>query len=184
MLPILPRARRWFDEVLEAHHAEATPVMHFGFPRLGYCFSPLFLREAKAVVCDSTPQPPIEQWGLRDVPEFGSLQARGITFNDTFFVLRPEADNESLFFHELIHVAQSRTLGFNRFLVMYGFDLIEFDYHESPLERMAYELQDRFDAGENFDALAETARRTRELAERFRGRSPVHRFALAAARFL
>jgi hypothetical protein len=67
---------------------------------------------------------------------------------------------ESLHFHELVHVVQWRILGPERFLWAYADGLERFGYRNSPLEVVAYDLQERFDAGvKPFDVEAEVARR-------------------------
>ena len=55
------------------------------------------------------------------------------------------ARDESLHFHELVHVIQWRLLGPEKFLAFYADGLERFGYRNSPLEVMAYNLQDRFD---------------------------------------
>ena len=58
------------------------------------------------------------------------------------------AFDESLHFHELVHVVQWDVLGPRNFLLLYATGLSEHVYRECPLEAMAYEHQRRFDAGE------------------------------------
>jgi hypothetical protein len=63
-------------------------------------------------------------------------------------------------FHELIHILQWRILGPERFLWLYADGLERFGYRNSPLEIMAYELQERFDAERKpFDVALEVERR-------------------------
>ena len=69
----------------------------------------------------------------------------GITYLDTYFLLPGGADDESLHFHELVHVIQWRVLGPENFLLLYAADLAERGYSDSPLEAMAYGHQQRFD---------------------------------------
>jgi hypothetical protein len=68
----------------------------------------------------------------------------GITYKDTFF-LQQGQNSESLHFHELIHVVQWERLGVDNFLLAYGVGLVQFGYKNSPLEQMAYSLQQAFD---------------------------------------
>lgn len=71
----------------------------------------------------------------------------GITYKDTFFVRHLHQNTESLHFHELVHVVQWERLGVDNFLLAYAAGLMQFGYHDSPLEKMAYSLQDRFVSG-------------------------------------
>jgi len=70
----------------------------------------------------------------------------GITFKDTFFIQQGQA-SESLYFHEMVHIVQWARLGVDNFLLAYRIGLLQFGYEQSPLERMAYELQSKFDNG-------------------------------------
>jgi len=75
------------------------------------------------------------------------MDADGITYLDTYFVRREAARQESLHFHELVHAAQWRILGLERFLALYAEGLEKFGYRDSPLEVMAYDLQEQFELG-------------------------------------
>jgi hypothetical protein len=98
--------------------------------------------------------------GLSRFADFERMSMAGITYLDTFFV-RPElAGVESLHFHELVHITQWRILGPERFLWYYADGLERFGYRNSPLEVVAYDLQEQFDTGcKPFDVEAEVGRR-------------------------
>jgi hypothetical protein len=68
----------------------------------------------------------------------------GITYRDTFFISRSD-ETESLHFHELVHVVQWERLGVDDFLLAYGVGIIQSGYRNSPLEEMAYSLEEDFD---------------------------------------
>jgi hypothetical protein len=68
----------------------------------------------------------------------------GVTYLDMYFLKRSGADDESLHFHEMIHVVQWRLLGAEFFLAMYAGGLEKFGYRNSPLEKMAYDAQEVF----------------------------------------
>ena len=177
LLPVLPRARRWVRELLEDHHDTAQPVSSFGLRVLEDYFPTKFLHSTKVVVVDETPNVPLAEWGLDQVGDLAPERTRGITFEDTFFVVRDSASDPSLFLHEMIHVVQWQLLGISRFLVVYGFGLMEHGYLASPLERMAYGSQARFDAGERFDAHAAATAETADMLKKFRSRFD-HRLGL------
>ena len=61
-----------------------------------------------------------------------------------YFLKRSGADDESLHFHEMIHVVQWRLLGAEFSLAMYAGGLEKFGYRNSPLEKMAYDAQELF----------------------------------------
>ena len=91
--------------------------------------------------------PPLSAMGLDRFRSFEQMDAGGITYLNTYFIRADQSHAESLHFHELVHVIQWRLLGPERFLALYADGLERFGYRESPLEVMAYELQDRFEHG-------------------------------------
>jgi hypothetical protein len=140
----LPSVREWIEGYLDAHAHQARAVSNLGFTRLSTCFPHELLERAKVVSVERVTFPPVHQFGL---PEFAGIQEmsfQGITFKDTFFV-QQAITSESLHFHELIHVVQWDTLGVDNFLRAYGVGLFRFGYMESPLEKMAFSLQDTFE---------------------------------------
>jgi len=141
----LPLIIRWIDHTLAEHAAAARPIVSFGFKRLPQFYSSALLLKAKVVAVDAVPVPPLRSLGL---PEFGAFELgnyRGITFKDTYFVERHHEDDESLHFHELVHVAQWARLGAENFLLAYAEGLAIYGYRHSPLEAMAYDFQNDFD---------------------------------------
>lgn len=147
-----PRVTRWITQLLADHALEARQVGELGFRRLPRYFSHELLA-AKVVLVDRVPVPPLTALGIPGFDDFESMQAAGITYLDTFFVDRRYAADESLHFHEMIHVIQWQVLGPKRFLGAYADGLARFGYRDSPLEVMAYALQARFDSEPaSFDA--------------------------------
>ena len=105
--------------------------------------------------------------GLLGFDAFENMTAEAVTYKDTFFVASPLERNESVHFHELVHVVQWDTLGPESFLLPYGLGLAQSGYHESRLEQMAYGLQTMFDQGQPVADLEEGIRReTLALAQR------------------
>lgn len=148
----LPSVVAWVSDALRAHQARARPVAWCGFARLGHYFSPQLLAQAKVIAVDVPPTPPLTRLGLPEFAAFEQMAPLGITYLDTFFIRSGEEHNESLHFHELIHVVQWQLLGTEGFFLAYAAGLVDAGYRNSPLEEMAYEAQARFEAGEIFDA--------------------------------
>ena len=141
----LPEVRRWIDQCLESHATRACKLDPS--PALAQAYPPEVLARARVVLVDRTPFPPVSRFGL---PEFAAHEGRefdGITFKDTFFVLADRL-TPRLQFHELVHVVQWARLGVDKFLLSYGLGLLQYGYEGSPLERMAYELEEQFARGE------------------------------------
>ena len=147
-----PRVTRWITQLLADRLKDARQVGELGFRRLPRYFSRELLT-AKVVVVDRVPVPPLTALGIPGFDDFESMQAAGITYLDTFFVDRRFAADESLHFHEMIHVIQWQVLGPKGFLAAYAEGLARFGYRDSPLEVMAYDLQACFEnESEPFDA--------------------------------
>lgn len=181
LLPLLPRVRSWIRDLLRQHAAAAVPVveMEVDLPRLPRYFPRDFLARAKVVVVDRVPSLPLDEWGLPGAQTFKTMEASGITFEDTFFVEKRLQRDERLFVHELVHVAQWERLGFNRFCLLYGVYLIQHDYWDSPLEVMARDLDAAFaQRDEPFDVLHAARERTDELLESFRRQGLADRLAV------
>lgn len=182
-LLILPRARRWVSRTIAAHAANSRAVADLCFDRLASCCSMELLATARVVIVPRVPQPPLEQWGVRDADAFTAMEAAGITLREMIFVRADGVGDASLLFHELVHVVQWRSLGPNRFLALYGLLLLEHGYRGSPLEEMAYDLQAEFDAGgakRGVEAVIQ--RRTQELFAGVRRRSAQSRLIFAVVR--
>jgi hypothetical protein len=117
------------------------------------------LASAKVVLVDKLPIPPLSSWGLTRFGDFERGNFGGITYLNTFFIVRDEQRNEAIHFHELIHVVQWRILGPEQFLRSYADGLERVGYKDSPLEVMAYDAEAAFIANDIFDAEKMVARK-------------------------
>jgi len=148
ILQKLPDLKDWIERTLAAHRAEARTVASYRFPRLPQYFTPVFLEMSFVVIMPRVPVPPLTSFGLPELAEFENGDYAGITYRNTYFVKENCAYEESLHFHELVHVLQWQQLGVDGFLTAYATGLAQHGYRNNPLEVMAYDLQTRFDAGE------------------------------------
>src|ERR1039457_974893 len=103
-LPYLPIILDWIQQTLDAHAHERRGVSSFRVSRLPHCFSGGLLSTASVVAAGRPPVPPLSALGLLEFADFESQPARGITYRDTYFLWRADATDESLHFHELVHV--------------------------------------------------------------------------------
>jgi hypothetical protein len=149
---------RWIDNYLSKHKNSRTKVVDWGFPRLSSYYSHRVLSNSYVVVVEKIETPPLHDFGLEDFSFFETDAYGGITYKDTYFISKGAERDESLHFHELIHVIQWNELGADEFLIAYGLGLLKFGYRDSPLEIIAYELQERFDSGKQIDNLETTVR--------------------------
>ena len=113
-------------------------------PRLRDHYPEALLVRARVVVVPQVPFPPLSQLGIPELGAMETMPLAGVTYKDTFFVSTGQ-QRESLYFHELVHVAQWDRLGVDNFLLAYAIGLFQRGYQQSPLEQMAYQLQAAFD---------------------------------------
>ena len=136
----------WIERTLASHSTQSRSVQSLGFSRLPNYFAAEVLASANTIVVPNIPVPPLTAMGLVEFADFERMAPDGITYLDTFFVRTPYANDESLHFHELIHVAQWRYLGPERFLTLYAAGHMQSGgYRQNPLEVMAYQMQAAFD---------------------------------------
>jgi hypothetical protein len=148
-----PKVMSWIQQTLVTHKALARSVTSKNFKRLPLYFSRTQLELAKFVVIECVPVPPLSSIGLSRFSEFERGDYDGVTYLDTYFLKKARADDESLHFHEMIHIVQWRLLGAEVFVAMYAGGLEKLGYRSSPLEKMAYDAQESFTrSGPAFDA--------------------------------
>jgi hypothetical protein len=135
---------RWIDDILKEYEAQARTVASLGFLNLPNYYSKELLENTKVVFVDHVPFPPLEQIGL---PVDEIENRAGIAFKDHYFVLNSEAKNEAIHLHELVHIVQWKHLGYEKFIHTYLTFHVYFGYDKNPLERHAYQIQDRFVGG-------------------------------------
>ena len=141
----LPAISKWIQSTLDAHAGSAKPVASFQFPRLPRYFSEQLLSTTSVVLADPLPVPPLSEWGLSEFAGFEQQSMDAITYLDTYFAMPSAATDESVHFHELVHVIQWQVLGPKNFLLLYATGLAGRGYLECPLETMAFAQQRRFD---------------------------------------
>ena len=149
----LPHIVNWIDETLSQHADQAQPVSSFGFQRLPEYYPADLLDRTKVVLVPKVPVPPLSTLGLPEFSDFVNGDYAGITFKDTCFLKASEAESESLHFHEMVHIVQWAHLSVERFLLAYAAGLAAHGYRDSPLELMAYTLQELFERGTRMEGL-------------------------------
>ena len=144
----LPLMQEWRHETLEKHAAQTRPVASYDFQSLPSYFPPTILNLAKVVVVENVPVPPLKSFGLDEFASYENGNYDGITYHDTYFLREGRERDESLHFHELVHVVQSQHLGFETFLFAYAFGFLRAGKYEyNPLEIMAYGFEAIFNRG-------------------------------------
>jgi hypothetical protein len=134
----------WIQTKLAASALVAQSVASHGFTRLPLYFTEKTLISTKVVLADPLPMPPLSSMGLARFADFERGNYDGITYINTIFLKPNQANNENMYFHELVHVIQWHLLGPDRFLFSYANGLECFGYRQSPLEAMAYDAEAAF----------------------------------------
>ena len=143
----LPAIQSWIQETLRVSAKARRTINSFVFHRIPEYFSEEILNTAGVVSIDRLPVPPLTALGLTEFAGFESQQIAAVTYMNTYFVQPDHIYDESLHFHELVHVVQWKTIGPESFLMLYAQGLAKYGYRESPLEQMAYRYQVIFDEG-------------------------------------
>jgi len=166
----LPDLLDWISQTLDVFTGEKHPVTAFHLKRLPHFFPTKILNTSSVVITTDPPKPPLSSLGLSEFAAFEQQPISGITYLDTYFVTPNAANDESVHFHELVHVVQWKVLRPEEFLLMYAAGLAEYGYLDSPLERMAYDHQARFDSGDPPYAVdIEATVQTLELRKKYFG---------------
>ncbi|MBF0523148.1 MAG: hypothetical protein HQL24_08850 [Candidatus Omnitrophica bacterium] len=147
--PFLPTVKNWIIDYVKEHSLESKTVSEFGFSRLLQYFPKTILDTARVVIIDKVKMIPLSQLGIPWFGDFESMDAIGVTYMNTYFVNKNYVNQESIHFHELVHIVQWYHLGIDAFVLLYGLGLKKHGYQRSPLEFQAYSLQERFETSEN-----------------------------------
>ncbi len=135
----------WIDALIEEYRESSVSCRCFEHDFQGF-FSSDFLLNSYYVVVAKAPKPDFPELFEAGMGTFIDMPSDGITYKDTYFIESGSDQPLSLHFHELVHVAQWRHLGAKNFITKYIAEYNSVNYRESPLEKMAYDLQDYYSA--------------------------------------
>jgi len=146
LLQKIPEINSWIQHTVAAHSSRARPLHEYAFRRLADFYSAETLNSSRVITVPRVPVPPLTAMGLAEFSRFENGDYRGITYLNTYFLQNEAASDESLHFHELVHVVQWQHLGPDRFLLGYALGhLLAGGYRANPFEDMAFSLQTQFD---------------------------------------
>lgn len=113
-------------------------------PALSLSFSRDFLETKRGVIVQQCPVVPYADIGIsaHDVPQGDAVW--GLAYSETYFIRREMIAWEPLHFHELVHLTQREILGHSAYVGLHLVGLLFHGYRESPLEKIAYRLQNQF----------------------------------------
>ncbi|MGA2332481.1 MAG: hypothetical protein ABSG75_12035 [Syntrophales bacterium] len=144
LLKLSPAYQHWVDGLLAKHESSSRPVSICGFQQLPQFFSPETFAAARYVEVDNLPNVPWHEFGLQ-VPEGMDIDFDGVTFRNTYFILHRAAGQESLHFHEMVHVVQWQILGNDLFPLIYALEAFGGSYSTNFLEYMACNVTTLFE---------------------------------------
>ncbi len=135
--------KTWITNTLSEYEESKMRVSELEFaPVLSQFYQDSVLENSYVIYCDKIPVFPLAEIGIPALSEMNERSLGGITYLDCYFVRADHADDITLHFHELVHILQWKYLGIDRFLFCYAHGLLEKGYRNSPLEEMAYQLED------------------------------------------
>ena len=153
LLPFAPRYHEWVKNLFAAHAAQTQSVCNLPFTRLPQYFQTTTLANARYVVVDKLPKFPFADFGLPIPPGMEGDGFDGVTYANTYYVVRGQEQRESLHFHELVHVAQWHILGPDLQPLLYAMEAYAKSYRQNFFEKMAYDMTDLFNKnGPSFQA--------------------------------
>ncbi len=146
---VIPKVVEWVEKLVEDNRSKAVCASSLGFSRINDLFPPDFLSKVRVVAVDGiTPWPPLVEMGLTEFIKRDKHRieypARGVVFKDMVFIVKRHIRLEHLLFHELVHVVQWEKLGAYRFMIAYCEGFYNYRYQGNPLERISYDLQNKF----------------------------------------
>lgn len=149
---LIERGAQWIREQRALHRPDAQALEAQAMAMLGPFFGPDIMRDVRFKTVPVIRNPEFyrefEEAG-RPVP-MDFTDTHGITFEDTVLLseryVAADGAPMSLLFHEMVHMVQYRLLGVGGFVRQYltGWAENGFEYMAIPMERDAYELEERF----------------------------------------
>lgn len=154
----LPKIEAWIDDLHADHRTHSILASELHFPRLADVFPPDLLNATRVASVSAVPFPPVSAYGLPEFEVMANMPMAAITFRDMYFVDRAYS-SEGTHFHELVHAIQWKTLRVRPFLLTYALGILQNGYERSPLEAIAFELQEQFELGAGGRLLTEDVAR-------------------------
>jgi len=137
---MINKIESWIDETIEGHLNNRVSCECFAKVFNG--FYPIdFLSRSYYVVVEQIPKPDFPELHQAGLGGFIDMPVDGITYKNTYFIKKDCEKDLELHFHELVHVLQWQILGASNFISRYITEIQQYGYDDSPLEKMAYELQ-------------------------------------------
>lgn len=143
---VLNKIEDWIDSTNVKFSTQRQSCALFASSFAGF-YTEEFLSNSYFVVVDSIPKPDFPELRQAGLGGFLDMEVQGITYKNTYYVVPSVAQDLRLHFHELVHVAQWKSLGAIGFLQRYISEVQSVGYHEASLEKIAYAFDHHFAQG-------------------------------------
>ncbi|MFC4876644.1 hypothetical protein [Microbulbifer halophilus] len=143
---MINRIEEWIDDTNQKYQSQRSSCSVLESAFAGF-YPSQFLQDSYFVVVDDIPKPNFPELREMGLGDFIDRPINGITYKDTYYVDRNQANNLQLHFHELVHVSQWDFLGPADFISRYINEIQVHGYDSAPLEKMAYTLDNHYFTG-------------------------------------
>lgn len=145
---LISKVENWIERVNRDYAHVSLPCSEFENLFRGY-FSPQLLNSTSYVITDNIPKPDFPELHQMGLDSFIDMDVKGITYNNIYYLTPDVADDLEIHFHELVHAVQWNQLTPANFIARYIREIITYGYEYSPLEEMAYALQNDYQQNTN-----------------------------------
>lgn len=143
---MINRIEEWIDKTNGEHKSQRQSCSTLEAEFRG--FYPIqFLRDSYFVVVEHIPKPNFPELRQIGLGDFIDMPVDGITYKNTYYIVKKHENNLPLHFHELVHVVQWGLLGAESFIGRYINEIQRYGYDSAPLEEMAYFLDSHYQSG-------------------------------------
>jgi hypothetical protein len=143
---VINRIEGWIDETNREYQSQRHSCSTLEAAFSGF-YPTQFLRDSYFVVVEHIPKPNFPELRQMGLGDFIDMPVNGITYKNTYYVSKKQANSLRLHFHELVHVVQWSLLGAEDFISRYINELQKYGYESAPLEQMAYFLDHHYHSG-------------------------------------
>ncbi len=142
----LPDILEWINETIAYYKQNAPYTSELNISRLSDYYSQELLQKTQVAIVKRCPIPPLAKIGINSMSAYENWEPNGIQYKDMYFVRKDLKNWNVVHFYELVHIIQWQLLKDKAYMDLYGTGIIEKGYRQSPLEEMAWRLQQSFES--------------------------------------
>jgi hypothetical protein len=141
----LPAILEWINEITTYYKQNAPYTSELNISRLSDYYPQQLLQNTQVAIVKRCPLPPLAKFGIKGMSVYETWEPKGVQYKDMYFVRKDLKHWNVVHFHELVHTIQWQILKDKAYMDLYGTGIIEKGYRQSPLEEMAWRLQQSFE---------------------------------------